>query len=493
MDDSVGNTQGRVVSLRTPLVIPALIFVGLAYTAFRVLWAIQIHRLQNADGNWRGLIETLNTYRKVFPLLALVASVLLVIVLVGAYRKLSGRWRAAVVVALVALGVGMLIEGAWWAANIFETKNPTIVKILLSKWTGALMGFGKSVGIALGVACVLRLYGVGPVSARLNPASPLFVWGAWGVLLAFGQLLAERPFRFRFESPVTYMLIEQAVWISGFVLVVLALRRERDPEETSMPERSADPEDNAYYDRWSPAADGLRLYGDALGWRLAAMVMGYSLLLFALLGKSPGLAKLVMWALPTAGVITGIAMLVGVFKYASQPDESPGKSPALFAAIAMCVMALLDGYALLLVFKFLTADPKSYTAAMEAQKSVMQAQSMTTWAMGLGFTALVVLLASMGMVASYLRRADVVKALVNAGIFLMVAAGVVLWFRADPPRIKSVSELVFLSMIIVIIAVSALGYYISTVRKVEDALRGYGGEPIPDLPSARVVNKPPSD
>jgi hypothetical protein len=490
-----GSDRGnpRQLALMPPLVLPAVVFVGLSYTLWRVLHSVAVHRLQSTKvGEWQSIIETLQLYSKVFPAISIAAAALLMVVLIQASRRARGGWRTLAFISVAGLGLSILADAGWWILSLTDHKNQTLRELMGHKLTYAALQTGTAVGICGGVSALLGIYGAGAPSRRINAAWPLFLWGAWGLLMGLMRVAGD-PLQFPYENPVTYMLLEQAVWVSGFALTVIALRRAPAEEEymDHAPLHDDDGDNYEYYRRWTPAADGLKLYGDALSWRVTAIVICYGLLLFAVLGKSQGLAKLIMWALPTVSVLTGIAMVTGAFRYANQPEESPGQAPAVFAAISMAIVALLDGYALLLIFKFLTADPKSYRAAREAMDAVKSAQSMTTWSLGLGFASLVVLLLSMGMVAKYLRRVDVVKALTSAGLFLVIAACVVLWFRSSPPKIKSLGEAVFFSMIILIIALSAVGFYISVVRKVEAAMRGDGAAPVPDLPAARarVVNR----
>jgi hypothetical protein len=239
---------------------------------------------------------------------------------------------------------------------------------------------------------------------------------------------------------------------------------------------------------WSSSADGLRLYGTALVWRLVITFGGYALLLMAVLGKSMGLAKLLMWALPLGAIATGVMMFAGIVRFSGQPEGSPGRAAAVFAAAAMGMALLLDFYALTKILGVVGGEPSDYAAYERSRESMEAAQKVGPWAMALGFAALGALLVSFGAIASRLAESKLVRRVVTISIWLFFIGASVVGLRlwATDLRRSEAGTAIMFAVLVGIAALVVLIAYIGLVRDVEARLRDHAKGA--DVPSARVVD-----
>lgn len=253
-----------------------------------------------------------------------------------------------------------------------------------------------------------------------------------------------------------------------------------------------DPHDDHHAnDGWTAAADGLALYAGGLAWRLGIVTVACLTLGAAIYSRSPMLVKLVGWGLPIGTVITGLVMLIGLFGFASQPANSPGKAPSVLGAAGMAAGFVLDLFAFVTQIGVLTADKGNYRAAEEATKKAESAARMGSWALVLGGCALVAVLGAMWLVARRLRRPDVAGRVLGAGVLVAMGAAVVVWFRSSPLVPNNLGQMVLFVSVVLIIVIAAGSYYIDVVRDLEAVLRDEDAKPDRELARAQVVSESP--
>ena len=320
-------------------------------------------------------------------------------------------------------------------------------------------------GFLVGALAIWILWWVGyPIARMIDPVSSFARDHAWMHALLFGSA--------------------RLVGYLGFVFALITVAR-----VVAVPAANADDEAAQRFDSsgWRVAADGLELYGDALAWRLGLAIAGYGLILLAVAGKSIGLIKMVAWSLPLAMLITGVAMIVGLYKFSQQPAPSPGRGPAYAGFVGMLLSAALEAYGFILVLDVVTADAKNYSAVRAAEKAAAQAQSLSVWSMALGFAALVAVLYSFSQVARYVGRAELNSRVTAVSILLVSAAVVAVGFRIYVVDARlSPSGLITLAFAVAIYALIAVVSYLGLTRAVERGMREVIGG-ASELPAARVV------
>jgi hypothetical protein len=237
---------------------------------------------------------------------------------------------------------------------------------------------------------------------------------------------------------------------------------------------------------WRPAADGLRLYASALAWRVFATVGGYLVLAFAMSVHSQVLVKPVLIGLPLLALVTSAVMTVGIVRYARQPAESGAGVPAWMAAVVMAAGVLLEGYGLVLLFRWLAAESSSYSSYHELRALAEQAQLLSLWAMGLGLVALLSLLFSFAQLARHIQRVDLAEHTVVIGVFLAGTGAAALGFRSYAASSQlAPGASIAVGMIIVAAATCAVLTYLTLVNNLAMVLGARRSRA--ELPAARVI------
>ena len=241
--------------------------------------------------------------------------------------------------------------------------------------------------------------------------------------------------------------------------------------------------------RWGRAADGLGLYRTALVWRLLITFGGYLFLLVAGLGRSPGMARFLMWSLPLAAIATGLVMLAGVVRYCQQPAGSPGKGAAVFAAVTMVLALLLDFFVLTQVLSAVTAEPSSYSAYDKVRDSLASAQRIAPWALAISFASLIALMISFRALATRLADTELAGRVAVMMVWLVLIAaalfGLRTWMGGLQPQTAELG--LVLAFFAGIAALVVLIAYIGLVRAVEEKLRASSGGV--EVPAARLVDE----
>jgi hypothetical protein len=232
---------------------------------------------------------------------------------------------------------------------------------------------------------------------------------------------------------------------------------------------------------WLRAADGLGLYSAALVWRLAITFGGYALLSMAMLGRSAGLARLLMWALPLGALATGVMMFAGIVRFSGQPSSSPGRPAALFAAATMAITLVLDLYLLVLMLG-VSGESGGYDALATASR-------LGPWTMALGFASLGALLFSFGAIAGRIAdptlRRRVGGVAIWLGFIALSAVGLRMMF--DDISRRGGGSMIAIALVVGVAALAVLIAYVGLVRAVEAKLRQ--SDPGAGIPTAVVVDR----
>ncbi len=237
---------------------------------------------------------------------------------------------------------------------------------------------------------------------------------------------------------------------------------------------------------WQWVADGLQLYRSALTWRVFLSVLAYVLLMLGMRSQSPGFTKLVAVAFPIAVMFTTAAMITGVVRYARQPMNSNACGSASLAAVLMGLGLLLDGYGLVLTFKLFSLSNTEWPSYRELHSLTEQMQSISMWAMGLGFSSLLAMLISFGQLTNLLDRLDLRNRVVGISLFICFASVTVLGFRSylgSRPHMEPGTLLVY-AIACLMVAIAALATYLGLVMALVESIRRDGDS---DLPPARLL------
>lgn len=245
------------------------------------------------------------------------------------------------------------------------------------------------------------------------------------------------------------------------------------------------------HDDWTVPAGGLSTIAIAMMWRLAIAIGAAVLLVLAVTQRSYSMVKFVSLVAPVATMLITLAFVDGMFRFARQPDTSPGKGLATFAAVEMLVALLLDVFSYIKAVQIHLADRSSWSAIAKAREAAETAQTVSMWAMGLGFCAVFVMLGSFTAVSKHINRQDIADQVVNVGCMLVLAGAGALsfrWYIHSRAANLSIESLFLLGAVLLAFVTAAVVMYISLVRNLEGALRAHAGMPA-ELPAARVVER----
>lgn len=396
------------------------------------------------------------------------------------------------VIACIAIAAELVYNGLWWIQAMSEKPQPWL-DFLMKPWSPAILAIATGIYVTAILALLMRL----SAAARAPMSHPLIIamgaWIAWEVGFPLYIIITEGRPDMATESPWMYLTLTLGVSVLGQALLLLAVVRLANALRRPAPAELADQVEVraraaiALPGDWSEAASGLELYTSALSWRVFGTIGGYLMLMFGIFGRSQPLVKMVMFAMPVIALITAVAMLVGIARFARQPSTCDAGSTAWVAAVIMGLGLLLDGYSLILVIRQLSIDMNSWSAYKELQDIAEQTQAISMWAMGLGFVSLLSLMISFGQLARYIKRPDLHSRVISIGLFMAFVAVVVLCFRSYAGDAKGDPDgILVLAIMIIITAVIAVFAYLNLVNNIAQALR-----PAPnssDLPTARIVS-----
>ena len=226
----------------------------------------------------------------------------------------------------------------------------------------------------------------------------------------------------------------------------------------------------------------------ALAWRLGIAAAAAVALLVALMGRSYSWVKLVSIAAPAASLVAALGVVVAMHVFSQQPRDSAGRRLAAFAFFEMSIAVVLEGYGFYRTLQLHTTDMSAWSSMDRARDTAETVQTVSMWAMGLGFCALFVLLGSFVAVARHLRRDDVGDRVWGVAAMLVVSGAAVLGFRwhvySDGANISS-DSLILIGLGVMAFALAMVISYISVIRDLERALRA---EQTAELPEARVTS-----
>ncbi len=461
----------------------------------RVLTTRQLALLRDVSReiDHHAIFSTLEFYARVFPALEIASMAAAVVGLVYLTRA-PKRFGIQILAILASVGMGLILfrTGVIWIEDlVFDDRS--VAKALYDKWPlvmtvlvdGASMFFLLVVLVrtAKTIRCPLSigLVASAGVSIACNSGFDLY------------RLLARPRLSLQWDSPWVYLLVTTAVWavapaIFAYSAAQLARVMDRHSDVPGTGQDGATEATSGLLSspEWSRAAGGLELYAHALSWRVSAAVCGYLLLFMGIVGKSIGTVRLVGWLLPLVSLLIGIAMLSGMYSWAKQPDGSPGRGAAWLAFVAMVHSFLLDIYSFILIAKIMTVDQQDYGAMRSARAAAERAQSLSLWAMAIGFLGLLVLLVSLSQVARRLNRSDIAQRVVGIGIFLVVAAGLSIGFRSYIPEARiDIGGAVTLALGVLAMVLIAVISYIRVLHALVRAIRE--DETGAELPSARLL------
>ena len=217
---------------------------------------------------------------------------------------------------------------------------------------------------------------------------------------------------------------------------------------------------------WERAAAGLSIYGSALYVRLAAIVIGYALLMLAYSSRSSDTVKL-LWGLPFVVAITGFVMTIGLLKFAWQPANSPGKILALLGAVSMLIATALDIYALKRVNEIFDSY-RTISGPGALDEGLEIAFSTGAWGGGVALLALVFALASMRLVTNQ-PEWQRVKGVAPAAAFLVCAAAVAAFLCYGLPR-EGFFDFMVKAGVALALVCAAARYGIVLVRRAEASI-----------------------
>lgn len=410
------------------------------------------------------VLDRLHLYMRVLPPLAIGAAI--TVVVLGGLLARSVRGPAAVLAACGAalLGTAAIVDTLAWLGTLeVLTFHGDLAKVA---FTIDIIAGQAGLGLLMiAGANVARSSGRPLPSSMFVAAAPFLVWPMFYWL---SQVYGEPSVS---ESPWVAFFAGHGIWACGVAWVAYILVRagSREPSGAEGLPIGDSMEAQPLGLEWQTAASGLRLYADALSWRLALTIIGYVLLLLALLGQSTGLAKLVAWLLPLSLAATAIAMAIGIFRFSRQPGHSPARATAASAFATILIGTLLQLWALVLVVRVLGSQESTYRKARELTE---QAQSMDTWALAAGFLTLVLLLVSFAQLANYLGARHLFGRVVGVGSAIVLLGFAVIGFRSWLGS-SAGKATTMLSMAILVLgfALFVVLAYIQLTRAVEQAIR----------------------
>lgn len=476
------------------LVIVALALGLLAMIVYR-LWNTSLTAQLRAAAEPDTMDQLFDELRFTWQLFPAIGIMSVVAIAIGAFRislaPLERSVRVLGIIACVAIALEVVHNGLWWLQAMSEKPQPWL-DLLQEPWMRAVVPITSAVYFTCLLLMLVRLSAAveAPVPRPLIAATG--AWIAWDSGFALYRVIFDVKIYTLTESPWTYLALTLTLWALGQVLFIylvgrlsLALKR---PAPDALGTEAATRRDGiGLTGNWASVADGLELYTSALAWRVFGTIGAYLFLIFGVFGRSRLMLKLVAFAMPSIALITAVVMVVGIARYARQPDDSEAGMTAWIAAALMGFGLLLEGFGLLLVIRQLSLDEGSWTAYSEMREIADQAQTISMWAMGLGFVSLLALMLSFGQLTRYIKRPDLSSRVLSIGLFMGFVAVVVLGFRS---YVSNASDdpggMVVMGIMIALTAIIAVFAYLNLVNNIAEAVRPESDSS--DLPTARVVS-----
>lgn len=231
---------------------------------------------------------------------------------------------------------------------------------------------------------------------------------------------------------------------------------------------------------WRASSVGLDFFANALRAKLVLIVLASCLGLLAVGMQSTMFRQGVALVTPLASLVVGVAMSVGIVRYARFPQQMPGRGLA-FGALALLVLSLVaDGYAALLALSAAGA-PMVADASASAGGSLLAATWRMPWALAtsqlLGLAALATLLGSFRALGRRLGAHELVQRSGRAMGFLAIVASCVIELRyAEFRGLLRPEILVPAAMLVLVLALVSVAKALGAVRFFEAYLLGLSGD-----------------
>lgn len=388
---------------------------------------------------------------------AFAGAALLALIAFGA-RRAGGRLGVVVMGgALVTLVTGLL---------------PTVMQAIDETWLlseGARTFQSVLWAVGLGTYLVTRLGSLAiawrAAGARSVAQHVAIGVAALGALGGAGLLVAQWIAEWERSSTIGLARMALTIFAEGGVVAALALAWRSQPAEAPRETTGA----------WASTAAGVRLYGTALTLRVVVAASLYTLVLFAIVGRSASTMQTLGWIALPVELIASLVLVAGIYKLTDAPDrEVAGWAWAAVGATALGIVVQLFAFvhAQELV-KRVAAMSWGDREGLEASLKALRLAEAASVVIGVG--GAIAVLASLRAVAD--RRGHVTLAARAVTLMVLVAVATAFaagarWMLSDPEAVsrRSVSTTLLVAALAVTAALSTLVAVISFVRALSRAL-----------------------
>ncbi len=426
---------------------------------------------QGLDGGYTpSAIDRLRMLDKVLPPLSLASTLgLAICLLLFARATHRADLRVPAVLAGIVILAATAVSSVEWTARVFETPAYLATgRHRIWAWTVAI----------LTVAGPIALLGFSQRAWRGMSSARLAFLGlgiAWTAGLPLWELAAETVTAqmVLVGHPWYWLLLVHAVALGTMASLASALFQSA---------YAAAQEQEDLYLGWPTVAIGLRYYGNGLAWRISITFVGMFLLFMAAVTGSGAMVGLFGFLLPVALLATSLVMATGVAGYARQPTGSGGAAPAWISFAALLLGICFDIVAAIIVVRLVGGLQVEFLS--EALKDL--SAKMTRWGLITGGVSLGAMLLSFGVVASHLRRRDMVGKVLGLVVGYALTIGLVVAFVLYGPNVMKASTGLMVVLGLVVVALILALAYLRLVRSMEVAIEAAGDGD--GLPQARVVD-----
>lgn len=231
---------------------------------------------------------------------------------------------------------------------------------------------------------------------------------------------------------------------------------------------------------WRASSAGLDFFANALRAKLVLIVLSGCLGLLAVGMQSMMFRQGIAVVTPLASLVLGVAMSVGIVRFARFPRQMPGRKVA-YGALSLLVLSLVaDGYAALLALSA-AGTPMLADLGSSAAGGPLAATWRLPWALAasqiLGLAALGTLLQSFRVLGRRLGAHELVQRAGRAIGFLAIVGSFVVELRyAELRALLRPEILVPASMLVLVLALVSVAKALGSVRFFEAYLLGLGGD-----------------
>ncbi len=401
-------------SLLGPLGV-VLVVLATGQATYSVLHARLVSKFRSSDisVDFEEIVTSMQSLGRVFqPCLLACWTVVAVIAFVMWRRLDRGRVASLGLAAFLAISARVIVDASLLVADY--VKSDWVARFLLTNkpGTAALL-----VVFTVGPALLLWLLHARTAQERRSPV-------VWLGLAALALQLVRGLYQ-SFSGPASggnewiQVFLSTGSFVTAILVAAWLAWSERKNQVFGGTAIGAD---------WSMPSRGLRLYQQALVWRLVLTVAGYGLLFIAIKGRSQEMAETLSWAGSLVAIVTGAFMTVGVFRFANQPVGTPGRGAAFLAGSLMAIALVIDLSLFASLLEVLSVDRSlaGYGDLSAAVASLEAAQSMAVWGMALSIAAFVALITSFRGVAHALDEGRLATQAYGVGV-TVVLVGALAW------------------------------------------------------------------